>query len=129
MNVKRFAGFALIGLALTGCQSKNSLTGINVPYGKETQLAYFEGQGHLLKGDLEDAYASFLSCAESEPEEMAFHYQLGKIDLTLERFEAAELHLNRALGLDPRTPGSVSPRPSALGQGNGAGAGKTGHPL
>ena len=123
MNVKRFAGFALIGLALTGCQSANSLTGINVPYGKETQLAYFDGQGHLLKGDLEDAYASFLSCAESEPEEMAFHYQLGKIDLTLERFEAAELHLNRAHELEPENTWVLYHRAQArLGQGNGAGA-------
>ena len=123
MNVKGFVGIALIGLALTGCQPMNSLTGTNVPYGKETQLAYFEGQGHLLKGDYEDAYASFLSCAESEPEEMAFHYQLGSIDLKLERFEAAELHLDRAHDLEPDNTWVLYHRGLArLGQGNGEGA-------
>lgn len=123
MNVKGFVGIALIGVALAGCQPMNSLTGTSVPYGKETQLAYFEGQGHLLKGDYEDAYASFLSCAESEPEEMAFHYQLGKIDLKLERFEAAELHLDRAHDLEPDNTWVLYHRGLArLGQGNGEGA-------
>ena len=123
MNIKGIVGIALIGLALTGCQPMNSLTGTSVPYGKETQLAYFEGQGHLLKGDYEDAYASFLSCAESEPEEMAFHYQLGKIDLKLERFEAAELHLDRAHDLEPDNTWVLYHRGLArLGQGNGEGA-------
>lgn len=123
MNVKGFVGIALIGLALTGCQPMNSLTGTSVPYGKETQLAYFEGQGHLLKGDYEDAYASFLSCAESEPEEMAFHYQLGNIDLKLERFEAAEQHLDRAHDLEPDNTWVLYHRGLArLGQGNGEGA-------
>ena len=123
MNVKGFAGIALFGLALLGCQPMNSLTGTSVPYGKETQLAYFEGQGHLLKGDYEDAYASFLSCAESEPEEMAFHYQLGKLDLKLERFEAAELHLDRAHDLESDNTWVLYHRGLArLGQGNGEGA-------
>ena len=123
MNVKGFIGIALIGLALTGCQPMNSLTGTSVPYGKDTQLAYFEGQGHLLKGDYEDAYASFLSCAESEPGEMAFHYQLGKIDLKLERFEAAEQHLDRAHDLEPDNTWVLYHRGQArLGQGNGEGA-------
>lgn len=123
MKVKGFVGIAMIGLALTGCQPMNSLTGTSVPYGKETQLAYFEGQGHLLKGDYEDAYASFLSCAESEPEEIAFHYQLGKIDLKLERFEAAELHLDRAHDLEPDNTWVLYHRGLArLGQGNGEGA-------
>ena len=74
MNVKGFVGIALIGLALAGCQPMNSLIGTSVPYGKETQLAYFEGQGHLLKGDYEDAYASFLSCACAAPITLSFPF-------------------------------------------------------
>ena len=90
--------FALAcSLTVSSCQLLSSLGKgqvEDIPYGKETQLAYFEGQGHLLKGDFEDAYASFLKCADAEPAEMAFHFQLGKIDLELERFEAAENHGN-----------------------------------
>ena len=115
---------ALLGLCLAGCQSMSSLSGDGaIPYGKETQLAYFEGQGHLLKGDLEDAYASFLKCADAEPDEMAFHYQLGKIDLELKRFEAAELHFNRAASLEPNNSWVLYHRGKArLGQGDGGGA-------
>jgi len=95
----------------------------SVPYGKETQLAYFEGQAHLLKGDLEDAYASFLQCADAEPDEVAFHYQLGKIDLELKRYEAAEAHLNCAVDLEPDNTWALFHRGEArLAQGNGPGA-------
>ena len=82
-----------VSLGFSSCRLVSSLGGggqEDAPYGKETQLAYFEGQAHLLKGDLEDAYASFLQCADAEPDEVAFHYQLGKIDLELKRYEAAE---------------------------------------
>ena len=119
--------FALAcSLSISSCQLLSALGKgqvEDVPYGKETQLAYFEGQGHLLKGDFEDAYASFLKCADAEPAEMAFHFQLGKIDLELERFEAAENHLNRAATLDPRNTWVRYHRGlSRLAQGNGAGA-------
>ena len=82
-----------VGLSFSSCRLVSSIgrdASADLPYGKDTQLAYFTGQDHLLKGDFEDAYASFLKCADAEPDEVAFHYQLGKIDLQLERYEAAE---------------------------------------
>ena len=115
-----------LSLSFSSCRLVSSLgkgNAADVPYGKETQLAYFEGQGHLLKGDLEDAYASFLTCADAQPEEVAFHFQLGKIDLELERHEAAELHLDRAAELEPDNTWVLYHRGLArLAQGNGAGA-------
>lgn len=115
-----------LSLSFSSCRLVSSLgkgQAEDLPYGKETQLAYFEGQGHLLKGDLEDAYASFLKCADAQPGEVAFHFQLGKIDLELERFEAAENHLNRAANLEPANTWVRYHRGLArLAQGNGPGA-------
>ena len=115
-----------LSLSFSSCRLVSSLgkgQAEDVPYGKETQLAYFEGQGHLLKGDLEDAYASFLKCADAQPEEVAFHFQLGKIDLELERFEAAENHMDRAASLEPQNTWVRYHRGLArLAQGNGPGA-------
>ena len=51
-----------LSLSFSSCRLVSSLgkgQAVDLPYGKDTQLAYFEGQAHLLKGDLEDAYASF----------------------------------------------------------------------
>ena len=93
------------------------------PYNKETQLAYFEGQKHLLKGDLDEAHARFLNCAEAEPDEIDFHYQLGKIDLELKRFESAENHFNLAAFIEPDNTWVRYHRGlSRLAQGNGPGA-------
>ena len=115
-----------LSLSVSSCRLVSSLgkgSAADVPYGKETQLAYFEGQGHLLKGDLEDAYASFLTCADAQPDEVAFHFQLGKIDLELEHHEAAGLHLDRAAELEPNNTWVLYHRGLArLAQGNGAGA-------
>ena len=115
-----------VSLGFSSCRLMSSLGGggqEDAPYGKETQLAYFEGQAHLLKGDLEDAYASFLKCADAEPDEVAFHFQLGKIDLELKRYEAAEQHLDRATELDPDNTWVLFHRGEArLAQGNGPGA-------
>ena len=115
-----------VSLGFSSCRLVSSLGGRGqeeAPYGKDTQLAFFEGQAHLLKGDLEDAYASFLKCADAEPDEMAFHYQLGKIDLELKRYEAAEQHLDRAAALDPDNTWVRFHRGEArLAQGNGPGA-------
>ena len=115
-----------VGLSFSNCRLVSSIgrdASADLPYGKDTQLAYFTGQDHLLKGDFEDAYASFLKCADAEPDEVAFHYQLGKIDLQLERYEAAEQHLDRAADLDPDNTWVLYHRGAArLGQGDGAGA-------
>ena len=115
-----------MSLGFSSCRLVSSLGGggqEDAPYGKETQLAYFEGQAHLLKGDLEDAYASFLKCADAEPDEVAFHFQLGKIDLELKRYEAAEQHLDRAAELEPDNTWVLYHRGEArLAQGNGPGA-------
>ena len=62
-------------------------------------------------------------CVEAEPDEHAFHYQLGKIDLELERYDAAEERLTRAAELAPDNTWVLYHRGLArLAQGNGAGA-------
>ena len=72
----------------------------------------------------------FLKCAESQPEEVAFHFQLGKIDLKLERFEAAENHMDRAASLEPQNTWVRYHRGLArLAQGNGEGAEEDWTPL
>jgi len=119
-----------VGLAALGLSSCTALSTLadrraqgDAPYGKETQMAYFEAQTHLLKGDLQDAYTQLMTCVEAEPDEHAFHYQLGKIDLDLERYDAAEERLTRAAELAPGNTWVLYHRGLArLAQGNGAGA-------
>ena len=101
-----------------------------MPYGKDTQMAYFEAQTHLLKGDLQDAYIQLMTCVEAEPDEYAFHYQLGKIDHDLERYDEAEERLTRAAELAPANTWVLYHRGLArLAQGNGAGAEQDSTPL
>ena len=97
-----------VGLAALGLSSCTALSTLadrraqgDVPYGKDTQMAYFEAQTHLLKGDLQDAYTQLMTCVEAEPDEHAFHYQLGQIDLDLERYDAAEDNFTKAAELAP----------------------------
>ena len=71
------------------------------PLPEEIQRAYFAGQNHLLKGDLAEAYSSFQVCAEAEPEVSGFHYELGKIELTLGNWESGLNHLDKAIKLAP----------------------------
>ncbi|MDA0729262.1 MAG: tetratricopeptide repeat protein [Bacteroidetes bacterium] len=114
-------------IMLPGCTLVSNLVGKDgdMPYAEEVQRTWFEGQGHLLKGDLEDAYASFLTCAEAQPEEYAFHYNLGKIDVQLKRYEAAIAHLDRALELEPSNTWVAFHHGEALlGAGDGEGAAK-----
>ena len=69
-----------VGLAALGLSSCTALSTLadrraqgDAPYGKDTQMAYFEAQTHLLKGDLQDAYTQLMTCVEAEPDEHAFH--------------------------------------------------------
>ena len=62
---------------------------------------YFEGTNHLLKGDKEAAYASFLRCSDEEPNVASFHYDLARIDLDLDRYESAIVHFDKAVDIEP----------------------------
>lgn len=86
-------------LGMTGCQVRSDLSALPA-YPENFQRTYFEAQNHFLKGDLELAYSSFLSCLELEPEEGSLHFDLAKIDLSLERYEGAMEHLNIACEID-----------------------------
>ena len=71
-------------LGLSSCTALSTLADRrgqgDVPYGKDTQMAYFEAQTHLLKVDHQDAYTQLRTCGEAAPNEHASHYQLGQID-------------------------------------------------
>ena len=118
-----------VGLAALGLSSCATLSTLadrkakGTSYGKDTpRMAYFEAQTHLLKGDLQDAYTRD-DCVEAEPDEHAFHYQLGKSDLDLGRYDAAEERLTRAAGQHAEQHvGAVHRGLARLAQGNGAGA-------
>jgi tetratricopeptide (TPR) repeat protein len=90
-----FAAF----MALSGCKIGADLSALPT-YTEDFQRTYFEAQNHCLKGDLDLAYTGFLSCLELEPEETALRFDLAKIDLQRERFEAALVHLDAACSSD-----------------------------
>ena len=95
-----FLGVAFAALlGMTGCQVHSDLSALPA-YPENFQRTYFEAQNHFLKGDLELAYSSFLSCLELEPEEGSLHFDLAKIDLSLERHEGAMEHLNIVCAID-----------------------------
>ena len=87
-------------LWVSGCKGPSQLLDLPV-YSEDFQRSYFEAQNHLAKGDTESAYSNFLRCLDLEPEESASYFGLGKIDLELERWEAALAHLNKAHQLQP----------------------------
>ena len=70
------------------------------PLSESVQRSYFQATQHLLKGDHDKAYSSFTFCADEEPEISSFHYNLGKIDLQLSRFESSLMHFDKAIELD-----------------------------
>ena len=98
-----YIGNSLLALsvvaALGGCKSTADLGALPV-YDEGFQRTYFEAQNHLTKGDLDLAYTSFLACLEKQPEEHALHFDLAKIDLQREQFEAAIAHLNVVIESD-----------------------------
>ena len=71
------------------------------PSSETAQRAYFLAQNHLVKGDLEQAYAAFQTCVDEEPDVSGFHFELGKIELELGRYESSLRHLNEAIELEP----------------------------
>ena len=70
------------------------------PLPEEVQRAYFQATQHLIKGDLDKAYSSFTFCSDEEPKISSFHFDLGKIDLQLSRFESSLIHFDKAIDLD-----------------------------
>ncbi len=91
--------FVVVLLTLTGCRSGVDLSALPT-YPENFQRTYFDAQNHLFKGDLDLAYTGFLSCLELQPEEAALRFDLAKIDLQLERHEAALSHLDIACDVD-----------------------------
>ena len=71
------------------------------PSSETAQRAYFLAQNHLVKGDLEQAYSAFQTCVDEEPDVSGFHFELGKIELELGRYESSLKHLNEAIELEP----------------------------
>ncbi|MDC1360366.1 hypothetical protein N8204_00655 [Flavobacteriales bacterium] len=97
-NLTRFS-LILLTAAIFGCKGPSELSQLPV-YSEAFQRSYFEAQNHLAKGDPESAYAGFMECLEQEPNESSLHFDLGKIDLEFERWNAALLHFDAANKLD-----------------------------
>lgn len=91
--------FATLVLSLVGCRQGLDLSALPT-YPEDFQRTYFDAQSHLIKDDLDLAYTGFLSCLELQPEEAALRFDLAKIDVQLERYEASLNHLNIACDLD-----------------------------
>ena len=91
----------ILCLILASCASTATVVQKYEPLEEGVQRAYFEAQNHLVKGDLDLAYSNLQTCAQAEPEMASFHYELGKIDYKLERYDDAYANLYRAVTLDP----------------------------
>ena len=101
MNLKR--GHILFALLLLSHLALGQTdTAPFEPLSVEVQRAYFLGQNHLVKGDLDEAYSSFQFCVEAEPEVAGFHFELGKIDYENKHYESALSYLNEAIKLDSK---------------------------
>ena len=86
-------------LALSGCGNGGDMQALPA-YPEDFQRTYFDAQNHLFKGDFDLAYTGFLACLELQPEEVSLRFDLAKIDLERERFDAAMDHLNAACEAD-----------------------------
>lgn len=102
--MKQLLTYSVLGFFLLntiGCSGgKHVLTNGGV-LSETLQRNYFEGSHHLLKGDKEAAYASFLRCADEAPEVASFHYDLARIDFDLGRYESATAQFDRAIEIEP----------------------------
>lgn len=85
-------------LWISGCKGPSDWSQLPV-YSEDFQRSYFEAQNHLAKGDPTSAYSGFMQCLDLEPNESALHFDLGKIDLKLERWDAALMHFDAAHAL------------------------------
>ena len=102
-KTRLFSHFSLVTaaglLALSGCGNGVDLQTLPT-YPEDFQRTYFDAQNHLFKGDFDLAYTGFLACLELQPEEASLRFDLAKIDLEHERFDAAMDHLNAACEAD-----------------------------
>ena len=93
--------FAFAGLLwVSSCKGPSDLSQLPV-YSEEFQRTYFDAQNHLAKGDPASAYSGLMQCLDLEPNESALHFDLGKIDLELQRWDAAMIHFDAAQSLQP----------------------------
>ena len=96
-----YLAFGFFLLNTIGCSGGKHVLSNDGVLSETLQRNYFEGSNHLLKGDKEAAYASFLRCADEAPEVASFHYDLARIDFDLGRFESATAQLNLAIEIAP----------------------------
>lgn len=83
-----------------GCSGSKKVLISEGQYSEGLQRNYFDATTHLLKGDQEAAYTSFSRCSEEQPENSVFHYELGRIDYNLGRFESALMHYDTSIEND-----------------------------
>ena len=83
-----------------GCSGSKKILISEGQYSEGLQRNYFDATTHLLKGDQEAAYTSFSRCSEEQPENSVFHYELGRIDYDLGRFESALMHYDTSIEND-----------------------------
>ncbi|MAU75490.1 MAG: hypothetical protein CL831_01305 [Crocinitomicaceae bacterium] len=96
-----YFAFGLFLLNTIGCSGGKHVLSNDGVLSETLQRNYFEGSHHMLKGDKEAAYASFLRCADEAPDVASFHYDLGRIDFDLGRYESATAQLDRAIQIAP----------------------------
>ena len=96
-----YFAFGLFLLNTIGCSGGKHVLSNDGVLSETLQRNYFEGSHHMLKGDKEAAYASFLRCVDEAPDVASFHYDLGRIDFDLGRYESATAQLDRAIQIAP----------------------------
>jgi tetratricopeptide (TPR) repeat protein len=98
----RQASLFLIPLILLsmGCSGNKHVAISEGQYSENLQRNYFNATAHLLKGDQEAAYDSFSRCSQEQPQNSSFHYELGRIDYDLGRFESALIHYDASIKND-----------------------------
>ncbi|MGY8929138.1 MAG: tetratricopeptide repeat protein [Flavobacteriales bacterium] len=99
--MRRISPYLIITILFSiGCSGSKDVLLSEGQYSESLQRNYFDATTHLLKGDPEAAYTSFSRCSEEQPENSVFHYELGRIDYGLGRFESALMHYNASIEND-----------------------------